>query len=162
MTDAARRRRARSYAGGTRRRSARLSPEQDPGPDPQGHGLGPRRGDTARVQGAGRALLRGALEKRRQPVTRPECPLAGTCSVGRESIRRNRRGLMNVKSTIQWATPYSLGLLLALAVAAAGWLRAPALGLGPADRARPPHRAAGHPAGDPGDRRPDHHQPRAG
>ena len=25
---------------------------------------------------------------------------------------------MNVKSTIQWATPYSLGLLLALAVAA--------------------------------------------
>ena len=30
----------------------------------------------------------------------------------------DRRGFMNVKSTIQWATPYSLGLLLACAVAA--------------------------------------------
>ena len=56
----------------TLRRSTRLSPGQDPGPDPQGHGVGPRRGDTAGVQGAGRALLRGALEKRRQPVKQPE------------------------------------------------------------------------------------------
>jgi len=30
----------------------------------------------------------------------------------------DQRGTMNVKSTIQWATPYSLGLLLALVVAA--------------------------------------------
>ena len=44
---------------------------------------------------------------------------------------------MNVKSTMQWATPYSLGLLLALADRGAGWFRAAALGLGAADRDRP-------------------------
>ena len=41
------------------------APGAHPGHDPEGHGRGPRRGDPAGVQGAGRPLLRSALEWRR-------------------------------------------------------------------------------------------------
>ena len=51
-----------------------------PGHDPEGHGRGPRRGDPAGVQGAGRALLRSALESRRDEVRLLRPP--GRCASG--------------------------------------------------------------------------------
>ena len=107
-----------------------------------------------RVQGAGRALLRGVIEGRGQvEVNQPTVGVGQAKHGGRSRI---------VKSTIQWATAVFARPAAGSRRGGPGGLRHAPLGLGPADRAGPSRRAAGHPAGDPGARRPDRAQPRPG